>query len=365
MNPLDSALYNYSLPDELIAHVAAEPRDSARLMVWPEGRERVFRELPAELEAGDLLVVNASKVIPARLYGVRRAREVGGTDVQVEFLLHRPLGGGLVRWQVFGKPMRRLRVGDRVELDGGAVAVVEAVDGQAVISLVISDQLSVIRREDEAARVVDYLEKYGHTPLPPYIVAEDTAAVRARYQTVYANPATPGSVAAPTAGLHFTEEVFAALKAKGVEVAEVTLHVGAGTFLNPTPEQIAEGKLHAEWAQVTAETAQIILATKARGGKVIPVGTTALRTLETWGQLGLPAEGFAGETTLFIQPGKFAFRVADRLITNFHLPGSSLLMLVAAFIGEESMGALYARAIAEKFRFYSFGDSSLLTRYTG
>jgi len=276
--------------------------------------------------------------------------------------LHRPLEGGLTRWQVFGKPMRRLRVGDRVVLDGGAVAVVEAVDGQAVISLVISDQLSVIRKGDESAAVAEYLERYGHTPLPPYIVAEDTAAVRARYQTVYANPATPGSVAAPTAGLHFTEEVFARLKAKGVQVAEVTLHVGAGTFLNPTPEQIAEGKLHAEWAHVPAETAALIKATKMSGGKVIPVGTTALRTLETWGVYGMPDEGFTGETTLFIQPGKFEFKVADRLITNFHLPQSSLLMLVAAFIGEESLGKLYQRAITEGFRFYSFGDSSLLTR---
>lgn len=351
MNPLDSAPYNYTLPDELIAHVAAEPRDSARLMVWPQAEEKVFRDLPNLLEAGDLLVVNASKVIPARLYGVRAAREAGGTDVNVEFLLHRPLDGGLTRWQVFGKPMRRLRVGDRVVLDGGAVAVVEAVDGQAVI-----------RFELEPTEVASYLEQHGHTPLPPYIHAEDTAAVRARYQTVYANPATPGSVAAPTAGLHFTDEVFAALKAKGVQVAEVTLHVGAGTFLNPTPEQIAEGRLHAEWAHVPAETAALIKATKAKGGKVIPVGTTALRTLETWGKAGLPDEGFTGETTLFIQPGKFEFKVADRLITNFHLPQSSLLMLVAAFIGEESLAALYQRAIKDGFRFYSFGDSSLLTR---
>ena len=362
MCALDNPIYNYTLPDELIAHVAAEPRDSARLLVWPEEREHVFRDLPELLEAGDVLVVNASKVIPARLYGVRRAREAGGRDVAVEFLLHRPLGGGLVRWQVFAKPLRRLRVGDRVELDGGAVAVVEAVEGQASILLVNSDQCTVNR--DEPWDVAGYLEAHGHTPLPPYIVAADTAAVRARYQTVYANPATPGSVAAPTAGLHFTDEVFAALKAKGVEVAEVTLHVGAGTFLNPTPEQIAEGKLHAEWAEVTAETAAKLKAAKARGGKVIAVGTTALRTLETWGAMGMPEGGFAGETTLFIRPGRFEFSVVDRLVTNFHLPGSSLLMLVAAFIGEEALERLYGRAIREKFRFYSFGDSSLLTRYT-
>ncbi len=333
--------FDYHLPPENIAHAAAEPRDSARLLLWPERKEHVFRDLPGLLNPGDVLVINDSKVIPARLYGVRPARAGGeGHDVAVEVLLHQALASDLTRWRVFAKPGRRLRAGDVLHLPGGATAVLEEAGAQPVLRL-----------ELPAAEVRAYLGAHGHTPLPPYIHAEDTPAVRARYQTVYADPRKPGSVAAPTAGLHFTPEVFAALAARGIEVHRVTLHVGAGTFLNPTPEQLAEKRLHAETAQVPAETAAAILAAKGRGNAVIPVGTTALRTLESWAAFGdMAQEGWAGETTLFIQPG-YRFRVADRLMTNFHLPQSSLLMLVAAFIGHEAMRELYARAIADGFRF--------------
>ena len=342
--------YNYTLPPELIAHNAAEPRDSARLLAWPDLTEHTFKNLPGLLNPGDLLILNTSKVIPARLFGSRPSREAEKPAIPVEFLLHRPLRPDLTRWQTFAKPARRLKEGDIITLEGGATATIHATQPNVQLQFNLSPQ-----------EIPGYLEKHGHTPLPPYIHAEDTPQTRSRYQTVYADATKSGSVAAPTAGLHFTPEVFAALSAKGIKTAPVTLHVGAGTFLNPTEEQLKSGILHAEYAMLPADTAALIAETKRAGGSVIPVGTTALRTLETWAKLGSPAEGFAQDTTLFIRPG-YEFKVADRLLTNFHLPGSSLLMLVAAFIGEESLKTLYEHAIQNKFRFYSFGDTSLLTK---
>ncbi|PZP38476.1 MAG: tRNA preQ1(34) S-adenosylmethionine ribosyltransferase-isomerase QueA [Pseudomonas fluorescens] len=342
--------YTYELPPELLAHTPAEPRDSARLLQWPQATETAFHELPNLLNEGDLLIINTSKVIPARLYGTRPARESGNPDIPVEFLLHRPLKPDLTEWQTFAKPTRRIKAGDIITLEGNATAAILQTEPHVVIQLNLNPQ-----------DIPTYLEANGHTPLPPYIKAEDTPETRARYQTVYADSTKSGSVAAPTAGLHFTPEVFAALTAKGIKTAPVTLHVGAGTFLNPTEEQLKSGVLHAEYAMLPASTAQLIAETKARGGNVIPVGTTALRTVETWAKLGSPAEGFAADTTLFIRPG-FEFKVADKLMTNFHLPGSSLLMLVAAFIGEDNLPKLYTHAIKNKFRFYSFGDTSLLTK---
>lgn len=348
--------YTYHLPPQLIAHSPAEPRDSARLLVWPseEVHENNFSSLPNFLEAGDVLVVNRSKVIPARLHGVRTARSTGGagaTAVPIELLLHRTLGADGHDWQVLAKPTKRLKVGDTIQLPHG---------GQAQV-LATSPHVHVRLLPPHGQSVGDYLEQAGETPLPPYIHTADSPTIRARYQTVYADTTQPGSVAAPTAGLHFTPAVLAALAAKGVQVLPVVLHVGAGTFQNPTPEQLASGQLHAEWAHVPASTATAVLAAQARGNRVIAVGTTALRTLETWGQRGLPPHGFTGDTTLLIQPG-FAFKVVDQLVTNFHLPGSSLLMLVAAFIGLDELHQMYDKAIAQTYRFYSFGDSSLLTR---
>lgn len=346
--------YTYHLPPHLIAHTAAEPRDSARLLTWPQKSETPFSHLPSLLNPGDLLILNTSKVIPARLFGQRPAREADKPSIPIEFLLHRPLKPDLTEWQTFAKPTRRLKAGDIVTLPGDAVARILQTSPHVTIRL-------EHRITNHELRITTFLETYGHTPLPPYIKAEDTAQTRARYQTVYADATKPGSVAAPTAGLHFTPEVFAALKAKGINTASVTLHVGAGTFLNPTPEQLATGTLHAEYAMLPPETAQAIADTKRAGGNVIPVGTTALRTIETWAKLGSPPQGFAEDTTLFIRPG-YEFKVADRLLTNFHLPGSSLLMLVGAFIGEDNLKTLYEHAIAQQFRFYSFGDSSLLTK---
>lgn len=337
--------YSYTLPPELLAHTAAEPRDSAKLLVWDgTARDHVFRDLPQFLSPGDVLVVNSSRVIPARLFATRNA-------LKVELLLHRPLQSDLTQWQALAKPRRKLKLGDVLTLEGGASATITGLpEGYVHLTLRLP-----------APAIPAYLEAHGHTPLPPYIKAEDSPEIRARYQNVYASSAHQGSVAAPTAGLHFTPELLATLAAQGVARHDVVLHVGAGTFMNPTPEQIAKGELHAEWAHLPASTAEAILAAQARGNKVVAVGTTALRTLETWGRLGLPPEGFTGDTTLFIQPG-FAFKVATHLITNFHLPGSSLLMLVAAFVGgEERLAALYDHAIEKRYRFYSFGDSSLLT----
>lgn len=350
--------YTYHLPPALIAHTPAEPRDSARLLVWPtlDNNSYIFSDITDFLQAGDVLVVNRSKVIPARLHGIRPARSTGGagaTAVPIEILLHRTLGAEGHDWQVLAKPTKRLKVGDAIQLPHGGHAHVLATSPHVHVRLV----------PPAGQSLPDYLELAGETPLPPYIHTPDTPAIRARYQTVYADATQSGSVAAPTAGLHVTPEVLAALEAKGVQVLPVVLHVGAGTFQNPTPQQLASGQLHAEWAHVPPATAAAVLAAQARGSQVIAVGTTAMRTLETWGQRGLPPHGFTGDTTLLIQPG-FAFQVVNKLITNFHLPGSSLLMLVAAFIGLDELHQMYDKAIAQTYRFYSFGDSSLLTRKT-
>lgn len=342
--------YTYTLPPELIAQTAAEPRDSARLLQWPSAQETPFSALPTLLNPGDLLILNTSKVIPARLFGTRPGRNPGTPAIKFEFLLHRSLNSTLTLWETFAKPARRLAKGDVITLEGGATATIAAEGANPHLQFHLLP-----------SQVGEYLEQHGHTPLPPYIKAEDTPQTRRRYQTVYADAATPGSVAAPTAGLHFTPEVLQRLAEKGIEIAPVTLHVGAGTFLNPTAEQLAKGELHAEWAHLPSPTAAAISRAKSRGNAVIPVGTTALRTVETWALHGSPTHGFTGDTTLFIRPG-FTFKVADKLITNFHLPGSSLLMLVAAFIGEGALEKLYNHAITQRFRFYSFGDSSLLTR---
>ena len=357
-----TAPYTYHLPPEKIAHRAAEPRDSAKLLHYA-GRviaDRIFSELPELLRAGDLLVLNDSKVIPARLYMARAGRVDAvrggpvGNNVEVELLLHQAKGPDLVTWTAFAKPAKRLKVGDRLWVGDDEVK-------REVIEVIAHNGMQVdVRFLMASGEIEGFLQAHGHTPLPPYIEARDDAETRARYQTVFAADNKPGSVAAPTAGLHFTPELLAKLEAKGVETARVTLHVGAGTFLNPTPEQIAAKKLHSEFAHVTAEVAAQILAVKARGGRVIPVGTTALRTLESWAQMtDMDPAGMAAETTIFIQPG-YTFRVADCLMTNFHLPDSSLLMLVGAFVGVEEMQRIYGHALTGAYRFYSFGDTSLL-----
>lgn len=377
-------MFTYQLPPHLIAHNPAEPRDSARMLHYPGLAETPFSELPNFLNPGDLLVLNTSQVIPARLYATRASRTPGGAPVKIELLLHRALGPNLDRWETYVRGARKLKNGDTLTLAEGVTATItlpddgerdetvpaEGADGEktpvsekaAAVDRPKSGAVPLYRLEFhnllKAEDISAFLHKNGHTPLPPYIHTQDSGFIRQRYQTVYAKQ--PGSVAAPTAGLHFTSQLIEKVKEKGVGVAHVTLHVGAGTFQNPTPEQIVSGKLHTEHAELSAEVAEKIIETKRLGGKIVAVGTTTLRTLETWGQLGQPLQGLNAETSIFIRPG-YTFQVVDKLITNFHLPESSLLMLVEAFIGP-GIAELYQHAMQNNFRFYSFGDTSLLTR---
>jgi len=336
--------YDYALPQERISLRPAEPRDGARLLVHRPGapiEDRVVRELPRILAPGDRLVINDSRVIPARLSGVRRRGE-GGAAVEVTLVEAR--GPGL--WRALARPAKRLRPGDELLLGEGPQAVgarVVARDGPNVLLAFDGDPL-----------------RAGVMPLPPYIAGQRPPDARdtADYQTVYADP--PGSVAAPTAGLHFTEALLAALGERGIGLTRLTLHVGQGTFLPVTSEAVDGHEMHAEWGAIGAEAVEAIAATRAAGGRIIAVGTTTLRLLETAASGGR-LEPFSGETRLFIRPG-FRFNVADGLVTNFHLPRSTLLMLVAAFVGLGEMRAIYEHAIASGYRFYSYGDASLLLR---
>jgi S-adenosylmethionine:tRNA ribosyltransferase-isomerase len=341
MEPTD---YQVDIPPELIAAEPLAERSASRLLYLPAGRgplDRSFRDLPELLQGGDLLVVNDTRVVPARLYG---RKDSGG---QIELLLERvpdPLGEpavALVQLRASHAP----RAGQRLALDGGIGAVVLGRQGEFFAV-----------RFDEPA--MPALERAGHVPLPPYIRRPDKAVDRERYQTVFS--AVPGSVAAPTAGLHFDSGVLAALATRGVERASVTLHVGAGTFAPLRPHQLQTGRLHAERVVVPAATCAAVTACRARGGRVVAVGTTALRSLEAAAAAG-DLRPFDGETDLFIRPG-FRFRVADLLLTNFHLSGSSLLMLVCAFAGTRRMLAAYRHAVAARYRFFSYGDASLLER---
>jgi S-adenosylmethionine:tRNA ribosyltransferase-isomerase len=337
--------YDYELPDELIAQQPIEPRDAARLMVLDRasGRieHRVFRDLPDLLRPGDLLVANRSRVIPARLHGHRLP--TGGA---AELLLLRSRGGGA--WEALVRPAKRLPVGSRIGF-GGRDAFAEIVDrgeaGGRVVRFVDAGG-----RPLEGAAFDRWLAATGETPLPPYIKA--TLADPERYQTVYARE--PGSAAAPTAGLHFTPELLFRLRDRGIPLVHVTLHVGLDTFRPVEVEDLREHKIHSEWCQLAPATAARIAATRRRGGRVIAVGTTAVRVLET-----SRGEPYEGDTRLFIYPGH-PFRVVDGLVTNFHLPRSSLLMLVSAVAGRELIRRAYATAVEERYRFFSFGDATLI-----
>jgi S-adenosylmethionine:tRNA ribosyltransferase-isomerase len=344
-------LFDFALPEELIAQRPVVPRDAARLLeVAPDGlHDRAVRDLPRLLERGDLLVFNDTRVIPARLIGVRPA-SAGRQQVAVEALLIRDLGGG--HWLCFGRPVKRLRIGDALAFGGGIGATVSAKneDGSLVLAF-----------DSSGPNFLAALEQGGAVPLPPYIRG-GTADARDRvdYQTLFAR--RDGSVAAPTAGLHFTSALMAALADAGIETAGVTLHVGAGTFQPVRADDTEQHTMHAEWGEVPEATARAVEATRARGDKVVTVGTTSLRLLESVALLrdgGVTA--WNGETTLFITPG-FRFRVADLLLTNFHLPRSTLFMLVAAFAGLERMKEAYRHAVAARYRFYSYGDCCLLRR---
>jgi S-adenosylmethionine:tRNA ribosyltransferase-isomerase len=344
-------LFDFDLPDDLIAQRPASPRDSARLLdVASNGlHDRLVRDLPGLLRRGDLLVFNDTKVIPARLKGVRGGA-AGRQDVAVEALLIRDLGGG--RWLSFARPTKRLRPGDGLAFAGALAANVEAKNEDGSVVLVFNTI---------GPAFLASLEQGGAVPLPPYIrggVAD--AQDRADYQTLFAR--YDGSVAAPTAGLHFTPGLMAALAAAGIATAGVTLHVGAGTFQPVRVDDTDAHAMHAEWGEVPEQTARAIAATRAAGGRVVSVGTTSLRLLEAVARAhDGTIKAWTGETDIFIVPG-FRFRAVDLLLTNFHLPRSTLFMLVAAFAGLERMKQAYAYAIGKRYRFYSYGDCCLLRR---
>ncbi len=339
--------FDYALPEELIALRPLRPRRASRLLVAAGDAiaDSTVARLGDWLERGDLLVFNDTRVIPARLTGVRR--RAGGAGARIEATLVARSGEG--RWRALVRPAKRLATGDRIDFGGGLVAEVTGRDGgEAALAFGLGDAAL------EAA-----LERQGEMPLPPYIAARRPAdaADREDYQTVFA--ARPGAVAAPTASLHFDDELMTALAARGVDRTFLTLHVGAGTFLPVKVDAIEEHRMHAEWGEIGVGTAQAIAAARARGGRVIPVGTTALRLIETAATGPGRIAPWSGETDIFIRPG-YDFRIADGLMTNFHLPRSTLLMLVSALMGMERIRAVYAHAIAERYRFFSYGDASLL-----
>ena len=335
--------FDFALPDDLIAQHPAAERSASRLL---DGRadppvDRVFRELPDLLNPGDLLVFNDTKVIKARLYGQKSS---GGA---VEALVERVLPGTREVWA-------RMRA-SKSPKPGAVVRFAEAFDAEVLGRCGPDDGLFHLRLSGDP---FELLERHGHVPLPPYIAHDDSADDVRRYQTVFARE--PGAVAAPTAALHFDEALLARLAERGVGTAHVTLHVGAGTFQPVRVESLADHKMHSEWFQVTPETVAAIERCRAAGGKVTAVGTTTLRALESAARGGALTAG-ARETDIFITPG-FEFQVVDRLVTNFHLPKSTLMMLVSAFAGYEPVMALYRHAIAQRYRFFSYGDAMLLER---
>ena len=339
-----TASYLYPLPKQLIAHHPAGRRDQSRLLVMPgDGplEHRVFSDLPRYLRAGDCLVINDTRVIPARLFG-KEAR----SDAKVEFLLLAPLGGG--RWRTLVKPGKRARPGDRIRFDGGKLeASIEAVEADG----------ARIAAFDFQGDFMALLERIGEMPPPHY--HQENLDDPQRYQTFYAR--APGSAAAPTDGLHFTQAMLEAIEAMGVSIARLTLHVGVGTFRPVKEAVITDHRMHCEPFSLDAEAIARIERAKSCGGRVIAVGTTSCRVLES---AALDAGGkrlqpCSGETDLFIYPG-FQFKLVDALVTNFHLPGSTLLMLVAALAGREKIMEAYRTAVEEQYRFFSFGDAMLL-----
>ncbi|RVU85649.1 tRNA preQ1(34) S-adenosylmethionine ribosyltransferase-isomerase QueA [Leucothrix sargassi] len=339
--------FDYELPQELIAQQALSDRAASRLLVVGENgecKDQTFRDIVDLIEPNDLLVFNNTKVLPARLFGEKSTG--GKLEVLVERLLSETHLLAHVRSSKSPKP--------------GAIITLEGAFDAEVVSR--HDTLFELRFiSDDGRTAVDLLEQYGHMPLPPYIERSDTEDDRTRYQTVFAE--RPGAVAAPTAGLHFNEEIFAAIKAKGVQTAEVTLHVGAGTFQPVRVEDLSEHVMHSEWIDVPQSVCDAVAACRERGGRVIAVGTTTVRSLETAAQKG-ELKPFQGDTDIFITPG-YQYQVVDRLITNFHLPKSTLLMLVSAFSGYDTMKQAYLHAVEQKYRFFSYGDAMFLSRKVG
>jgi len=347
--PIDASeveQYAYELPPELIAQAPPPERAAGRLMhVAPAGRphDLYIPDLLDLLDSRDLVIVNDTRVVPARLHG-RKA-----TGGRVEMLLERLTGERTARVQL--RASRTPCVGAALEFEGGVAATVTGRDG-------------VFFELEFDGPVDDILRRHGHMPLPPYIERADDRTDRERYQTVFAR--APGAVAAPTAGLHFDRRQLDRIIAKGVGLETVTLHVGAGTFAPLRAEQLDSGRLHAERVEVPARVAEAVTRTRARGGRVVAIGTTTVRALESAAlesarSAGAPLAKYSGETTLFIRPG-FRFRVVDALLTNFHLPGSSLLMLVCAFAGTRPILAAYEHAVLRRYRFFSYGDAMFCHR---
>ncbi len=342
--------FDFDLPDTLIATRPAEPRSSARLLVAKAGQitDGVVTDLVDLLQPGDRLVLNDTKVIPARLSGYRvRKGPEGETQSRMDVTLLEPRAGGI--WTALIKPLRKIREGEEIVFAAGLTGrLLSKEDGQGLV------QFDLDGEDFDAA-----LELAGNMPLPPYIAAKRAADEKDKtdYQTVWAKHS--GAVAAPTASLHFDDALLAALKAKGVEFTHVTLHVGAGTFLPVKVDNVKDHKMHAEWGRVTEVAAAEIAATKAAGGRVIPVGTTALRLIESAARDSGEIQTWEGATDIFIYPG-FDFKVADALMTNFHLPKSTLMMLVSALIGQDEIRLVYDHAVKEGYRFFSYGDASLL-----
>lgn len=351
--------FDFHLPDDRIALRPISPRDRAQMLIVPEDgafEDKIVADLPAFLRPGDALVLNDTKVIPARLDGVRRRENGEGARIEA-LLLKREADDA---WRALAKPGKRLAVGDRIRFgEGGAACLLGVLDATVAEK---HEAGEVTLRFDLAGADLDSaIAGAGAMPLPPYIAGKRATdgKDRADYQTIYASE--EGAVAAPTAGLHFTRSLFKKIDAAGVSRHTVTLHVGAGTFLPMKADDTRDHKMHAEWGEIDEQTARALNEAKAKGGRIIAVGTTSLRLLESAaGENGM-IKPFRGETDIFITPG-YRFRAVDILLTNFHLPKSTLFMLVSAFAGLDRMKKAYAHAIENNYRFYSYGDASLLFR---
>lgn len=345
---MKTELFDFELPPERIATVPSNPRDSSRMLVvaGDELQDRQVTDLLGFLRYGDVMVFNDTKVIPARLIGKRG-------EVKIEVLLHKKLQNNENYWKCFVKPAKRLKISDIIIFadDFSAQVLEKLEDGQVVLGFDYPHEIFWKK-----------LEKYGALPLPPYIerVRVAGAGDNETYQTVYAK--SSGSVAAPTAGLHFTDELLKKIDEIGVKRVSVTLHVGGGTFLPVKVEDTKDHIMHSEFAEISAQAAQAINAAKLDGGRVIAVGTTSVRTLESAADDDGIIRGFSSETNIFITPS-YRFKIVDMMLTNFHLPKSTLFMLVSAFAGMAQMKAAYAHAIREKYRFYSYGDACLLNKF--
>lgn len=357
MSDLRVTDFDFELPPELIAQQPPAERGTSRMLVVGRTgtglRDASFTDFPALLRPGDVLVLNDSRVLPARLYARRtvvREREV--PTGQIEVMLTEPVGNNV--WRALVRPGRKVAIGERLVFPGAA--------GEPVLEAEVLERGEFGERTLEFAPVPDFLaalEQIGHMPLPPYIHRDDATDDRERYQTVFARE--PGSVAAPTAGLHFTDEMLNRVRAAGVEIVRVTLHVGLGTFAPLRVERVDEVHLHRERYSLSTETAEALNRARADGRRIVAVGTTVVRTLEAAALAadGAPLAAHCGDTAIFISPG-FQFRIIDALLTNFHLPQSSLLMLVSAFAGRERVLAAYRHAVQQRYRFFSYGDCMFL-----